>query len=375
MKQSVYTDNYIDFTKEPLFFGEGRNTQRYDVLKYPFFDELNDKMLAQYWRPDEIDVSRDKRDFENAPQNIKTAYTRVLQKLIFLDSVQGRGMLQTFGNLISNPEFESLATTWEFFENIHSRSYTHILRSVYANPTEIFDQSFELKPLVNLAKGTAQIYDNCYSDATIYLNQCFKNPNAKPDKRLYESLILLMLTINLLEGVRFYSGFSCIWSMHFSQGLFERTSNVLKLICRDENLHLQVTQYLLRLLRDKDEEGFREVYAELAPKIPDIYRAAAEEEFTWIEYLFEDGEYLGMSIDLAKTYIKHITNRRLKALALPTIYEGVAQNPIPWVQKYITYDDVEQLPQETELLTYKFNTLDKYISDDQLKALEKKLSW
>lgn len=375
MKQSVYTDNYIDFTKEPLFFGEGRNTQRYDVLKYPFFDELNDKMLAQYWRPDEIDVSRDKRDFENAPQNIKTAYTRVLQKLIFLDSVQGRGMLQTFGNLISNPEFESLTTTWEFFENIHSRSYTHILRSVYANPTEIFDQSFELKPLVNLAKGTAQIYDNCYSDATIYLNQCFKNPNAKPDKRLYESLILLMLTINLLEGVRFYSGFSCIWSMHFSQGLFERTSNVLKLICRDENLHLQVTQYLLRLLRDKDEEGFREVYAELAPKIPDIYRAAAEEEFTWIEYLFEDGEYLGMSIDLAKTYIKHITNRRLKALALPTIYEGVAQNPIPWVQKYITYDDVEQLPQETELLTYKFNTLDKYISDDQLKALEKKLSW
>ena len=375
MKQSVYVDNFIDFTKEPLFFGEGRNTQRYDVLKYPFFDELNDKMLAQYWRPDEIDVSRDKRDFENAPQNIKTAYTRVLQKLIFLDSVQGRGMLQTFGNLISNPEFESLVTTWEFFENIHSRSYTHILRSVYANPTEIFDQSFELKPLVNLAKRAAQIYDNCYSDATLYLNQCFKNPNAKPDKRLYESLIRLLLTINLIEGQKFYSGFSCIWSMHFSQGLFERTSNVLKLICRDENLHLQVTQYLLRLLRDKNEEGFAEVYAELTPKIPDIYRESAEEEFTWIEYLFEDGEYLGMSVELAKTYIKHITNRRLKALALPTIYEGVSQNPIPWVQKYITYDDVEQLPQENELLVYKFNLLDKYVSDDQLKELENKLSW
>ena len=369
MDTSFYNPNLIDFTKEPIFFGKGKNTQRYDVLKYKFFDDLNDKMLGQYWRPDEIDVARDKRDFHIMPDNMKNAYTRVLQRLIFLDSAQGRGMLQTFGNYITNPEFESLVTTWEFFENIHSRSYTHILRSVYENPTEIFDESFTLEPLVKIASSIISKYDLCFSDSIVYLDKSLKYKNFTESDSLKESLLRLLVEINILEGVRFFSGFATIWSMHYSQGLMERTTNVLRLISRDELLHLQATQYLLRILRTKSEEGFAEIYAKIEPQIPEMFRDAMDEEFMWIDFIFEKGSFLGMTPDLAKLYLKHICNKRLKAISANTIYDGVSKNPIPWVDNYIHYDGVEVLPQEQELTNYVMDNLDKSISDKKIKEL------
>ena len=377
MNQSVYDENYIDFLKEPLFFGKGRNSQRFDVLKYPFYDNTNDKMLGCYWRPDEIDVSRDKRDFHQMPQNMKDTYTRVLQKLIFLDSVQGRGMLQTFGNLITNPEFENCVTTWQFFEgSIHSRSYTHILRSVYDNPTEIFDASFDIKQLTSLAKETSKSYDNCWNQALAYLyetNTNFGNKRIEASEDFKKALLYLLLEINILEGIRFYSGFATIWSMHYAQGFMERTTKILQLICRDENLHLQLTQYTLRLLRDSKEEGFQKLYADLEQWLPSIYEAACEQEFEWIDFLFEGGAFLGMSPDLAKAYIKYICNRRLKTLGAEILYPDFIKNPIPWVDSYINSDANEVLPQEVEITNYKFDILNKQIKDSEIEALKKEL--
>lgn len=373
MNLSVYNENLIDFTKEPIFFGLGRNTQRYDVLKYKFFDDLRDKMLGQFWSPDEVDVARDKRDFAVMPDNMKSTYTKVLQKLIFLDSVQGRGMLQTFGNLITNPEFESVVTVWQTFELIHSKSYTHILRSVYDSPSEIFDGSFDIPELVSLAKGISNSYDFCYADAANYLDKSIKYPNYNETSSLKDSLLRLLIEINILEGVRFFSGFATIWSMHYSQGLMERTSLVLKLICRDELLHLQVTQFLLRILKTKADEGFQEAYNRIDSQIPEIFRNAVEQEFEWVDCLFADGSFLGMTPELAKSYLKHIANKRLKALGHNILYEGYSKNPIPWIDGYVNYDGVSTLPQESEIINYKTDTLDKSISDAEIERLRKKL--
>ena len=367
MNNSVYFDKQINFLDEPIFFGKGRNTQRYDILKYPFFDDTNVKMLGQFWQPDEIDVSKDKRDFQTMPENMKNTYTKVLQKLIFLDSVQGRGMLQSFGLVITNPEFESIVSTWEFFENIHSRSYTHILRSVYDNPSEIFDESFKIKELVGLAKDISSKYDDCFNNVVGYCDRDFDENLVKP------SILKLLIEINILEGIRFYSGFATIWSMHYSQGLMERTTNILRLICRDENLHLQVTQYLLKLLRDSESEGFVKFYKQIESQISEIYENACQQEFEWIDFLFKDGAFLGMSPELAKSYIKYICNRRLRSLGFNGIFEGFNKNPIPWVDDYINYDKNEFLPQENEILNYKLDILDPSISDSVIEKIRSKL--
>lgn len=371
-KQSIYNGEYINFNRERLFLGEGKNSQRYDVLKYPFFDAMADKMMGQDWTHDEVNCVKDKQDFHFLSDAMKHAYTSVLQKLIFLDSIQGRGMLQTFGSLITLPELEACVTIWQHFEiDKHSKSYTHILRSVYDNPTEVFDASFRTPELLGLAGTISQPYDRCFELVTEYNYRLLRGMeiSAALEQELRQAIVRQLLEINMLEGIRFYSGFATIWSMHYSQGLMERTGKVLQLICRDENLHLAISQYLLRLLRTVPEEGFQEAYAFWQPSILDLYSEAVEQEFAWVDYLFRHGSFLGMTPDLAKMYIRFLANRRLRAIGEPPLFEGVTQNPLEWVDTYINNDLTENLPQESEILNYKVDILNQSVSEAQLQGL------
>lgn len=375
-KQTIYDNHLIDFSNEKIFFGEGKNSQRYDVLKYPFFDKLSDKMMGQDWTHDEIAVTKDQPDFKKMSESMKDAVTKVLQKLILLDSLQGRGMLQTFGSIITLPEFEACATIWQHFEiDKHSKSYTHILRSLYENPTEIFDSSFDNKKLVEIATKIASYYDECFNAVTEYNYKLIKNEPISESfmHELKKTILKLLVEINILEGVRFYSGFATVWSMHYSQGFMERTGKVLQLICRDENLHLAITQTLLKILRTNESEGFIDAYNEIKPYIKEQYIEAINQEFEWIDNIFEKGSFLGMTPELAKNYLKYVANKRLKAIGENILFEGFNKNPIPWVDSYINNDEVEQLPQESEVINYRMNIVDTDISDNELLKLKNKL--
>lgn len=371
-KQTIYNGEYINFNRERLFLGEGKNSQRYDVLKYPFFDTMADRMMGQDWTHDEVNCVKDKQDFHFLSDAMKHAFTRVLQKLIFLDSIQGRGLLQTFGSVITLPELEACVTVWQHFEiDKHSKSYTHILRSVYDNPTEVFDASFRTPELLGLAGRISEPYDRCFELVTEY-NVCLLHGgvvSAALEQELRQALVRLFLEINMLEGIRFYSGFATVWSMHYSQGLMERTGKVLQLICRDENLHLAVSQYVLRLFRTVREEGFQEAYAFWQPRILDLYSEAVEQEFAWVDYLFKFGSFLGMTPELAKMYVRYLANRRLLAIGESPLFVGVTQNPLEWVDSYVQNDLTEHLPQESEILNYKMDMLSQSISEAELGRL------
>lgn len=364
----IYDNHYIDFTKEPMFFGSGKNTQRYDIVKHNIFDKLFEKMAGQDWVHDEIACTKDSSDFSILSSSMKHAYTRVLNKLIFLDSIQGRGLLQTIGPVVTSPELESCITEWQRFEiSRHSRSYTHILRSVYSNPTEIFDESFNIPELQKLAESISGPYENCFNAVHNYIT----NADTKEDCK--RKILELLFEVNMLEGIRFYSGFASIWSMHYSQGLMERTSKILQLICRDENLHLGITQHLLRILRSDKSEGFADVYAEYEEHIPDMFYDCYIQESEWVDYLFSKGEWLGMSSDLAKAYLRYLVDRRLEALEVKPIFNE-KRNPLPWINTYISFDSNFVPLQESEVLNYKMDILNPNIEDSNLKALAAKLN-
>lgn len=372
-KQTIYNPVYINFNSEKLFLGEGKNSQRYDVLKYPFFDTMADRMMGQDWTHDEVNCIKDKQDFVYLSDAMKHAYTGVLQKLIFLDSIQGRGLLQSFGSIITLPELEACITIWQHFEiDKHSKSYTHILRSVYDNPTAVFDSSFAIPELVSLTRSISEPYDECFNYVTEYNYKLIKGQeiSAGFEQELRKALVRLFIEINILEGIRFYSGFATIWSMHYSQGLMERTGKVLQLICRDENLHLAITQYLLRLFRTVPEEGFREAWDFWQPHIADLYSDALDQESAWIDYLFGHGSFLGMTPDLARSYLRYLANKRLRAIGEPPLYPGEMQNPLEWVETYINNDLTENLPQESEILNYKMDILNQSITEAEISNLQ-----
>jgi len=399
---NLYCTKKIDFTKEPLFFGSGKNTQRFDILKYKFFDDNNETQLGFFWRPDEIKLTKDAVHLKKLKDNEKWILTKVLQKLIFLDSLQGRGPMLTFAQITTLPEVENCILTWDFFEgSIHSRSYSHILQDVYPEPDKIFDQTFEIDILMEHAKNISKYYNELYdlviqyqfyksqgelteslqsniefqlknrlkdievdSDmkdkiVSIYidtLRDVLSSYNIDDDKefmkKIKKSIVLALANVNILEGIRFYSGFASVWALTEGQGYIPGISNILKLICRDENVHLALTQNFLKILARNEDEGFSEIFKEVESEIYDMYKEAVEQEFEWADYLYSKGGIIGMNAQITKDYLKYICNRRLKAIGLKHIFPSHTKNPIPWINSWIEEAEIEDTPQETEITDY-----------------------
>jgi len=360
-KSSLYIPEYINFKTEPLFFGSGKNTQRFDDPKYPFFDKNNDIQQGNDWKHDEIPLIKDAREFKfNLTNSQKFIITRILQRLIFLDSIQGRGPFLIFGQITTLPELENVILTWTYFEGAkHSRTYTEILRALYAKPDEIFDESFKIPELQKVAKSISDPFEIAYFNVINYIYKTQRNIKMSEEElnELYDSVIMCLIEINILEGMRFYAGFASIWAMTEAEGVMKGVSDDLSLICRDENTHLSLTQMLIKLIKTDETNNLTERYKLLEDKIKERYIEAFKEELEWIDFIFSEGSYIGMNEDILKQYLSHITIKRMKAIGLnPTKndlqgYYNV-KNPIPWINKFINMDLVEKLPQTEKILNY-----------------------
>lgn len=372
---SLYDNKKIDFTKEKMFFGEGRNTQRFDVVKYPWLDQSNDKQQGLDWKHDEVPMSQDYIDFNTKLlTQEKFIYTRVLQKLIFLDSLQGRAPFLTFGQVATIPELENVILTWTYFEGAkHSRTYTHNLRNVYDDPSKIFDEIFEIKELINTADNIAGPYNLFYDKVIDYLY--FKQHKLPITNEfmydLKKQLLLALMNINILEGVRFYSGFGAIWGLTEGQGLVPGTSKNLSLICRDENQHLALTQKILSFLKNNEDEGFKEVYIDCIPEFYKMFEIAQSEENDWVDYLFSEGSYIGLNAGMLKSYVSHVVYKRMRAIGLEPIDKTHVKNPLPWINKYILMDETEVLAQESSITNYITGGINnkEMIDNNELKKL------
>ena len=137
-----------DHNKVKMFLDGNVDIQRYDVLKYKQFDKLTDKQLGFFWRPEEVDITKDSKDFKDLTDFERHIFTSNLKRQILLDSVQGRSPNLAFLPIVSLPELETWIETWAFSETIHSRSYTHIIRNVFSNPSKVFDELLDIKEIV-----------------------------------------------------------------------------------------------------------------------------------------------------------------------------------------------------------------------------------
>ena len=139
MSYSTFSKAKNNALLEPMFFGQPVNVARYDQQKYEIFEKLIEKQLSFFWRPEEIDVSRDRIDYQNLPDHEKHIFISNLKYQTLLDSIQGRSPNVGLLPLVSIPELETWVETWSFSETIHSRSYTHIIRNIVNDPSLVFD--------------------------------------------------------------------------------------------------------------------------------------------------------------------------------------------------------------------------------------------
>lgn len=345
----------------------GVTIQRFDTLKYRQFDKLTDRQLGFFWRPEEIDTLRDAKDFKDLTPHEQHIFTSNLKRQILLDSVQGRAPNVAFVPVVSLPELEGWIQTWAFSETIHSRSYTHIIRNIYSNPSKIFDELLDIEEIVDCAKDISKNYDELIELSSYYnlLGPGTHTVNGKEVvvdlKELKKLIWLCLMSVNILEGVRFYVSFACSWAFAETKRM-EGNAKIIKFICRDENLHLASTQTLLKLL-PKDDPDFAEIEVECRDEAIKMFEEAVEQEKKWAEFLFKDGSMIGLNYQLLSDYVEWIANKRMTAVGLPTKYKG-GSNPLPWTQKWISGAEVQVAPQQTQISSYIVGGTKQDVSSD-----------
>ena len=356
MRKSVFKINVKNHMEKDLFFDEGVDIARYDMVKYPALQKLYEKMLSFYWTPDEVDVTKDKIDFNKLTENEQHIFTSNLKRQILLDSVQGRSPDLALLPIASNPELELLIETWAFFETIHSRSYTHVIRNTYANPSKIFDEITSIPQISECGNAISEHYDNLIN---------YKGPHGSPKHK--KLLYLCMISIYILEGIRFYVSFACSWAFAELKQM-EGNAKIIKLIARDENLHLAASLNIIRTLI-KDDKEFVQIKEETKDEVMQLFEDALVQEEEWCDYLFGNGSMIGLNAELLKEYVRWIGAKRIKSLNYHVPFHTHLHNPLPWTEKWISGGAVQVAPQETEITSYVVGGTKQDVDNTTFKGL------
>ena len=358
---STFCRSQNNAMKEPMFFGQNVNVARYDQQKYPIFEKLIEKQLSFFWRPEEVDLSSDRTEYADLPENEKHIFISNLKYQTLLDSVQGRSPNVALLPLVSIPELETWIETWSFSETIHSRSYTHIIRNIVADPSVVFDDIVTNEEIVKRAMSVTEYYDELIALTNhMYANKIDLAADHEFRKKIKTAMYLTVVSVNVLEAIRFYVSFACSFSFA-ERSLMEGNAKVIKLIARDEALHLSGTQNMITLMRDgQDDPEMAVIAQEQLEATYEIFRQAAEQEKEWAEYLFKNGSMIGLNANILKDYVEYITNVRLKALKLEPIFENKS-NPLPWMNNWLVSDNVQVAPQESEISSYLVGQVDSKV--------------
>ncbi|UPK79801.1 ribonucleotide-diphosphate reductase subunit beta [Proteus vulgaris] len=375
MSYTTFSQVKNDQLQEPMFFGQPVNVARYDQQKYPIFEKLIEKQLSFFWRPEEVDVSRDRIDYNALPDHEKHIFISNLKYQTLLDSIQGRSPNVAFLPLISIPELETWVETWSFSETIHSRSYTHIIRNIVNDPSVVFDDIVENEEILKRARDISSYYDELIRLTNLYHMYGEGDHHVQGKtvnvtlRKLKKQLYLCIMSVNALEAIRFYVSFACSFAFA-ERELMEGNAKIIKLIARDEALHLTGTQHMLNLLRSgQDDPEMAEIATECEQECYDLFVEAAEQEKEWAEYLFSEGSMIGLNKEILCQYVEYITNIRMQAVGLKLPFKA-RSNPIPWINAWLVSDNVQVAPQEVEVSSYLVGQIDSQVDTDDLSNFE-----
>ena len=374
---TVFNTDKVDTTKGQMFFGPPLGVQRYDKFKYPIFDKLTNNQLGFFWRPEEVSLQNDRSDYQKLNATQKHIFTSNLKYQILLDSVQGRAPGMAFAPYCSLPELEGCMNIWQTMEMIHSRSYTHIIKNVYPDPSEVFDTILDDDKILQRAQSVTRAYDDFINDAHRYDTSNWwrpdwqGSPTVEYEKNsLKRKLYRAVANVYILEGIRFYVSFAC--SFAFGElKLLEGSAKIIGLIARDESQHMTVSQNILNKWKLGDDPEMVTIAQEEEQNVYNMFKESVEEEKSWAEYLFKDGSIIGLNEKLLQNYVEWTANRRLKSIGLKPIYDiPMSNNPLPWTQHWLSSKGMQVAPQETEVESYLIGSIKQDVKKDTFAGFQ-----
>jgi ribonucleoside-diphosphate reductase beta chain len=341
--------------------------QRFEEVKYKKIADFEATARGFFWQPEEISLTKDANDFKDASEAIKHIFTSNLLRQTALDSLQGRGPSQIFTPVVSLPELEALVYNWTFFEtNIHSKSYSHIIRNIYNVPKDVFNTIHDTKEIVDMASSVGKYYDDLHR-----LN-CLKEIADPTKETVLESAHIKAIWMALnasyaLEAFRFMVSFATSLAM-VENKIFIGNGNIISLILQDELLHKGWTAYLINQVV-KEDTRFAEVKAECEQEVYNLYMDVIREEKEWADYLFMKGPVIGLNANILKDFVDYTAAGALKDIGIKYNNPAPKSTPIPWFNKHVNTSSKQTALQESESTNYVIGVMSDAIDYDELPAL------
>ena len=361
-KQQYNLHTKTDYLNRKMFLDpEGPVTiQRFEEVKYKKIADFETTARGFFWVPEEISLTKDANDFKDASDAVKHIFTSNLLRQTALDSLQGRAPSQVFMPVVSLPELEALIYNWSFFEtNIHSRSYSHIIRNIYNVPKDVFNTIHDTKEIIDMASSVGNYYDalnkiNCRKELDLEVNE----------KDHIKAIYMALHASYALEAFRFMVSFATSLAM-VENKIFIGNGNIISLILQDELLHKGWTAYLINQVV-KEDSRFAQVKSECESEVYQLYLDVIKEEKDWAKYLFKLGPVIGLNANILNDFVDYTAVGALKEIGIKYQANAPKTTPIPWFNKHSDTSKKQSALQETESTNYVIGIMSESLDYDEL---------
>jgi len=338
--------------------------QRFEEFKYPKIANFEQQQRGFFWIPEEISLTKDSNDFKDASDAVKHIFTSNLLRQTALDSIQGRAPVQIFSPVVSLPELESLVLIWSMFEtNIHSKSYSHIIRNIYNVPKDVFNTIHDTQEIIDMASSVGNYYEKLHQ-----LN-CFKeiSPGTVSEESHIKAIWMALHASYALEAFRFMVSFATSLAM-VENKIFIGNGNIISLILQDELLHKGWTAYIINQVI-KEDSRFAAIKQECEAEVYQLYVDVIREEKAWADYLFNKGPVIGLNAAVLKDFVDYTAVAALKEIGIKYQSNAPKSTPIPWFNKHVDTSKKQTALQENESTNYVIGVMSDSIDYDQLPNL------
>ena len=365
-KQQYNLSTPTDYLSRKMFLDpQGPVTiQRFEEVKYNKLVKYEQTARGFFWVPEEISLTKDSQDFKDASDTVKHIFTSNLLRQTALDSLQGRGPSQIFTPVASLPEVEALVYNWTFFEtNIHSRSYSHIIRNIYNVPKDVFNTIHDTKEIVDMASSVGKYYDE------LHQMNCKKELgfDLVSDESHIKAIYLALHASYALEAFRFMVSFATSLAM-VENKIFIGNGNIISLILQDEVLHKEWTAFLINQVV-KEDPRFAKVKQECEAEVYQIYQDVIKEEKAWADYLFKHGPVIGLNATILRDFVDYTAAGALKEIGIKYQSPAPKSTPIPWFNKHVDTHKKQTALQENESTNYVIGVMSDTVDYDELPDL------
>jgi ribonucleoside-diphosphate reductase beta chain len=337
--------------------------QRFEEVKYNKIAKYEQEARGFFWVPEEISLTKDSQDFKDASDTVRHIFTSNLLRQTALDSLQGRGPSQIFTPVVSLPELEALVYNWTFFEtNIHSRSYSHIIRNIYNVPKEMFNTIHDTKEIVEMASSVGNYYDR------LHMINCRKELLEDfPEREHIRAIWLALNASYALEAFRFMVSFATSLAM-VENKIFIGNGNIIQLILQDEILHKEWTGWIINQVI-KEDPRFAAIKIECEAEVYQMYMDVIREEKEWAEYLFKFGPVIGLNANILRDFVDYTATAALKEIGIKYLAPAPKSTPIPWFNKHVNTSNKQTALQENESTNYVIGIMSDTLDYDELPNL------